>query len=198
MKSYAIVTLTVLAMIVFVATGCGNGNQKENTPFSGNEEVISALDVDALLANADSLSGKDVTVEGICTHICKHGGRKIFLMGSDDTRTIRVEAGKKIGKFSQDAVNSIVEVHGKLMEQRIDEAYLLQWEEKTKANTDTKHGNGTAGCATEKKARGEENANSVEERIANFRKRVADRKAKDGKEYLSFYYIDADDYTINQ
>ena len=135
-----------------------------------------------------------VTIEGVCTHICKHGGRKIFLMGSDDTQTIRVEGGS-VGKFDQKCVNSIVRVTGDLKEQRIDEAYLQNWEAQLKAKAAEQHGEGEAGCSTEKKARGE-TANTPEARIADFRAKIADRKAKTGKDYLSFYFVEASSYEI--
>ena len=38
------------------------------------------LEVDDILARADSLTGKTFTTEALCTHICAHGGGKIFLM----------------------------------------------------------------------------------------------------------------------
>ena len=93
------------------------------------------LEVDDILARADSLTGKTFTTEALCTHICAHGGGKIFLMGSDDTKTIRVEAGTKIGSFKPETVNNLVRITGKLVEQRIDEAYLTEWEAQVKAQT---------------------------------------------------------------
>ena len=154
------------------------------------------LEVDDILARADSLTGKTFTTEALCTHICAHGGGKIFLMGSDDTKTIRVEAGTKIGSFKPETVNNLVRITGKLVEQRIDEAYLTEWEAQVKAQTAEKHGTTEQGCASEQKARGEAPANSIEERITNFRQRIADRQAKEGKNYLSFYYIEGDTYEI--
>ena len=148
------------------------------------------------LARADRLTGKTFTTEALCTHICAHGGGKIFLMGSDDTKTIRVEAGTKIGSFKPETVNNLVRITGKLVEQRIDEAYLTEWEAQVKAQTAEKHGTTEQGCASEQKARGEAPANSIEERITNFRQRIADRQAKEGKNYLSFYYIEGDTYEI--
>ena len=154
------------------------------------------LEVDDILARADSLTGKTFTTEALCTHICAHGGGKIFLMGSDDTKTIRVEAGTKIGSFKPETVNNLVRITGKLVEQRIDEAYLTEWEAQVKAQTAEKHGTTEQGCASEQKARGEAPANSIEERITNFRQRIADRQAKEDKNYLSFYYIEGDTYEI--
>ena len=58
-----------------------------------------------------------------------------------------------------------------------------------------KHGTGEAGCDSEKKARGE-TANSPEARIADFRAKIADRKAETGKEYLSFYFMEANSYEV--
>lgn len=193
MKKYVVLVVALMAMVNF--NSCGNKQQKQQDEAS--EQLSGAIDVDSLLAAADSLSGQEVTVEGVCTHICKHGGRKIFLMGSDDTQTIRIEAGK-VGKFDQKCVNSLVKVTGMLVEQRVDEAYLENWENQLKAATAEKHGDSdAAGCSTEKQARGE-TANSPEQRIADFRKKIAARKARDGKEYLSFYYVEANNYEIQE
>ena len=82
-------------------------------------------------------------------------------------------------------------------EERIDEAYLANWEAQVKAQTTEKHGTTEAGCSTEMAAR-QETGNTVEERIADFRKRIAARKAAEGKEYLSFYYVTAQSYEIQQ
>ena len=73
------------------------------------------MEVDNLLADAEKLTGGKVTVEGVCTHICRHGGRKIFLMGTDDTQVIRIEAGEKIGSFKPECVNNVVRVTGTLV-----------------------------------------------------------------------------------
>ena len=115
-------------------------------------------------------------------------------MGSSDKYTLRIESGE-IGKFDQKCVNSIVKVKGTLVEEKIDETYLLKWEETLKKQTQQNHGDSESGCSTEKKARGE-TANSTEARIAQFRKRIAEQKENNGKDYLSFYHIIAENYTI--
>ncbi|GAE83437.1 hypothetical protein JCM10512_1708 [Bacteroides reticulotermitis JCM 10512] len=94
-------------------------------------------------------------------------------------------------------MNAIVRVTGTLNEQRIDEAYLQNWEAQLKAKANEKHGEGEAGCSTEKKARGE-TANTPADRIADFRAKIADRKAKSGKEYLSFYFVEATSYEVQE
>ena len=185
--------IAMMLSVCFIAFSCKSGNKSANVSTDVTPEVA-VYQVDDLLADGDNLIGEEIEVEGVCTHICKHGGRKIFLMGSDDNNTIRIESGD-LGAFDQKCVNSLVRVKGKLVESRIDEAYLKAWEEKELAKTAEKHGDGEAGCSTEKKARGE-TGNSVLERIEGFRNRIAAEKAKSGKDYLSFYHIDAESYEI--
>lgn len=194
MKTKKLIIAIAIVAMTFIGTSCGNKQQKSASEATTEQSVSSALEIDSLLANAESLAGQEVTIEGVCTHTCKHGAKKIFLMGSDDTQVIRVEAGT-LGAFDPKCVNSIVRVTGTLKEQRIDEAYLQNWEAQLKAQAAEKHGTGEAGCDSEKKARGE-TANSPEARIADFRAKIADRKAKTGKEYLSFYFMEADSYEV--
>ncbi|BDE82299.1 hypothetical protein [Porphyromonas somerae] len=184
------------ALFLFLSTlllvGCSKG---ENNKQEENEVITSTLDVDSLLSNPDALVDQDVVLEGICTHICKHGGGKIFLMGSDDTKTIRVEAGDAIGSFPQECVHSVVKVEGKLIEERIDEAYLAQWEAEV-AEATKQHGEGSGGCAADMQANAEQAANTIAERIANFRAHIAERTEQEGKAYVSLYHIVADKYEI--
>ena len=186
--------LILATALVMVACGGNTSNKSNNEEAEAVAATATAMDIDALLASAEELAGKEVEIEGICTHICSHGGRKIFFMGSDDTKTIRIEAGE-LGAFDQKCVNSIVKVKGILNEERIDEAYLKQWEALNAANAAEEHGDGEGGCSTEKAARGE-TGNTVEERIAGFRARIAERKASEGKEYLSFYFVLATAYEV--
>ena len=184
-----------MAFSALTFSACSN-NKKNDTQQASEATSSATLSIDEVLASADSLAGKEVTIQGICTHTCKHGATKIFLMGSDDTKTIRVEACK-LGSFDSKCVNSIVEVKGTLVEDRIDEAYLQNWEKQLSTQTEKQHGDGEAGCDTEKKARGE-TGNTAQERIADFRAKIAQQKAQTGKDYLSFYHVDAASYDIKE
>lgn len=184
-----------MAFSALTFSACSN-NKKNDTQQASEATSSAALSIDEVLASADSLAGKEVTIQGVCTHTCKHGATKIFLMGSDDTKTIRVEACK-LGSFDSKCVNSIVEVKGTLVEDRIDEAYLQNWEKQLSTQTEKQHGDGEAGCDTEKKARGE-TGNTAQERIADFRAKIAQQKAQTGKDYLSFYHVDAASYDIKE
>ncbi len=190
MKTNFLMMLTALAL-TFASCGGKATKTGAQTP---QAEAAPALEVDAVLAGADSLSGREIELEGICTHICKHGGTKIFVMGSDDTKTLRIEAAE-LGSFDRKCVNSIVRVRGVLREERIDEAYLQRWEAAAAAQTALAHGTAEAGCESEKTARGE-TGSSVAERIADFRAKIAARREATGRDYLSFYYLEARAYEI--
>lgn len=47
-----------------------------------------------------------------------------------------------------------------------------------------------------KKAQGQQNVNTFADRMKDYRDRIADRKTKEGKDYLSFYHLETESYEI--
>lgn len=191
MKLYSFFAIVAAALMMVAC-----GNNQNNKAADEQAQVAQAVMIDSVLAEGEALAGQLIEIEGVCTHICSHSASKIFLLGENEGKTIRVEAAE-LGSFDQKCVNSIVKVKGILHEERIDEAYLQAWEQRIANKTEEKHGegDGEGGCDTEKAARGE-TANTSVERIADFRTKIAARKEADGKEYLSFYYVEAKEYEI--
>lgn len=190
-------TKWMVAVMMFAAcilSSCGGGKKQAQNV----EETVAAMSIDEVMAKAGELVDQTVTIEGVCTHTCSHGAKKMFLVGSDDSKTLRIEAGE-LGAFDTKVVNNIVTVKGVIKEERIDEAYLQDWETRLKNDTEEKHGNeeGEGGCDTEKNARGE-TVDTPEGRIADFRAKIAAEKEATGKEYLSFYHVVAESYEINE
>lgn len=196
LKTYQIMKLNsffAILAVAFMMVACGNN---QNTKVADQQPVeVVAVAIDSLLVDGETLAGQVVEIEGVCTHICSHSASKIFLL-SDGGKTLRVEAAE-LGSFAQECVNSVVKVKGVLREERIDEAYLQAWEQRIANKTEEQHGegDGDGGCDTEKAARGE-TANSSVERIADFRTKIAARTEAEGKEYLSFYFVEAQEYEI--
>ena len=82
MKTNKLMMSATAFLLLLAGVGCGNRTTKaESTAAAAEAAVGEALQIDDLLAGADSLAGKEVWIEGVCTHACKHGARKIFLMG---------------------------------------------------------------------------------------------------------------------
>jgi hypothetical protein len=103
------VLLSLVAAFLF---SCGNSKQNNST------ENLVVYSVDELYDHAFELEGQEITVKGTVMHVCKHGGGRCFLMGSNEDFNIRIEAGEKIGAFSQEQMGSDLTVTGILKEVR--------------------------------------------------------------------------------
>lgn len=178
-------------MSVVLFANC-TGNKKT----ANSDRNQTALSVDNVLTMAEQETDKTVIVEGLCTHVCSHGGKKLFMMGEDDSNTIRVDSNDDLGTFKADCTNSLVRVKGLLKEERIDEAYLVKWESELAQGTAEEHGEDGEGCVTEQKAQGQDTISGEATRIKDFRIRIAERNETEGKNYLSFYFIEASEYSI--
>ena len=124
----------IIAVALVAFTACQKQAQQAQVIYS----------IDEVYAQADSLIGDTISFQGICSHLCKHGGRKAFLMGSDESRILRVE-GAKMGNFAPECINNLVRVKGIL------HAVELAPEENT-VSDGLKHGENDNGCETEEKA----------------------------------------------
>ncbi len=112
MKKLALFSLFALFLL-----SCGNRskNQEQSTTA---EPVTAAVvySVDDLYKNVADIVDKEVVVKGTVMHVCQHGGQRCFLMGSNEEINIRVEAGEKMGAFSQEQMGSELEIVGILKE----------------------------------------------------------------------------------
>lgn len=126
--------LFIMAVALMAFTACQKKAEQAQVIYS----------IDEVYAQADSLLGDTIYFQGICSHLCKHGGRKAFLMGSDESRILRVE-GAKMGNFAPECINNIVRVRGVL------HAVEVVPEENV-TDDGLKHGTDDNGCETEKKA----------------------------------------------
>lgn len=195
MKKSILLVPAMAVALLFSACSCES--QQSSTQ---EEQEQTALQVDDVLAQGEELVGEIVTVEGVTTHVCSHGGARLFLMGSDDTKTIRVEAGEAIGSFPAEVVNSLVTVTGELHETRLYESDLQQQEERIKARAEEAKQEAGKGeheeCAASAQASGVDPTATALERVAQRRAKLAEREANEGKAYLSIFYVVATSYSV--
>ena len=109
-------------------------------------------------------------------------------MTVDSLLALRIESGESIGMFDAGAVHAIVRVEGRIMEQRIDEDYLQQWADQAAERCES------AAAAEQETAQAD--FGRLQTRLDKYRARIAERNKKEGKNYLSVYYIEADRYEI--
>lgn len=111
--------LVLLGLLGILFFSCNNSS-KQSTGKETAEQQVVVYSVDDLYANATKLEGKEVVVKGTVMHVCKQGGGRCFLMGSTEDMNIRVEAGEKIGAFSQEQMGSDLTISGVLKEVRTE------------------------------------------------------------------------------
>lgn len=178
----------VFAVLLFAA--CGN-NPDKSARETGSEE-IAKISVEDFLSMPDSFAGKEVIISGTIIHVCKEGGKRMFIIGEDPDKRLQIKAGEGISAFAVELEGSDVAVTGIVDELRIDEPYLTQWENELKADNPE---------SEMKIHRGEEGHEHQEgsvdaefEQINNYRTRLAEA----GKDHLSFFSIIAGKYEIKK
>lgn len=201
MKKLFLIPLMLVAVAV---SSCNN----KSASAKGEEIAEAAISVDSIFVNPDAIVGDTVIVEGVCSHLCKHGGKKAFLLGSDDNVIIRCESTPNMGGyFPQETIHKALRVKGILRETRIDEQAVSLMEqqhadqvEQLASQLDADQledvANNPGGCDTERKAQGQAEIASFAERMADYRAKIAERQQKEGKPYLSTYYIESLEYEI--
>ena len=104
--------LALISLFAFLLISCGGQKKQEQATETQTETEVVVLTVDDLYENAVDMVDKEVVVTGTVMHVCKQGGGRCFLMGSNEEINIRVEAGEKIGTFSQEQMGSDLEIVG--------------------------------------------------------------------------------------
>ena len=143
---------------------------------------------------ASGLVDKKIALEGTVTHVCKHGGKRFFL----GEERIKVVASDRIGSFETSLEGSDVYVEGILREERVDEAFLAEWESELKESAEVKEKEiahkGEPGHDHAEEAETEDPNASARKQIEQYREQLA----REGKEYLSFYSVEVLDVKENK
>lgn len=173
--------LFFFALIAMIFASCGSSTNKA-TEQEQAVEIVQAT-VDEFLASPDEFVGKEVNMKGVVVHVCKHGGKRMFIVGENPDERLQIKAGEEIAAFPIEAEGSFVEINGIVDELRIDEAYLQNWENELKADnpeSDLKIHRGEEGHEHE-----EDDPQAEWDQIANYREMLAEA----GKDHLSFYSV---------
>lgn len=102
---------------------------KTETKKTSIEKEITAVETPVVaIGEFDSKAGefvnKEIQVQGIVDHVCKHGGKKILMV--TDKGDVHVTSEER---FDEALKGSEITLTGIVQEERIDEAYCLKMEE---------------------------------------------------------------------
>ncbi len=124
--------LGILAIATLLVS-CGTQQKKEK---ECTEKEKTAITVDNLLAEITNYIDKDIVVVGTVNHVCKHGGKRMFIMGEDPDIAIKITPNDEIGIFEKELEGSSVIITGIVKELRIDEAYVANLEKELSEGAD--------------------------------------------------------------
>jgi len=103
--------LIVLVAVLIVGCNSGRDNNGEEKG-SGEITIVTAEDLDN---NASAFVDKSVQVTGMVTHVCKHGGQKMFITDESRNANLLVRVSQSIPEFDIGLEGSTVQITGKMV-----------------------------------------------------------------------------------
>ena len=161
--------LTALSIVMFSCSG--NRNKSATSD-------IQVFELDNLLEVAEQEVDNTIKVVGYVTHVCKHSGKRCFIVGESQKATIRVEAKGDIGGFERDLEGSKLAIIGVLLERRLSEEYISEWEKEV--NESMEEDGSAETCAAELS------------NINDMRQWMKDNN----KDYYAIYYMDGMSFDV--
>ena len=182
--------LFLLIAITFVFA-CNNSENQ-----SSEAEIIK-INLVNFEKNAVNLVNKKIEITAIVRHVCEHGGQRLFLVSEETEESAKVVLGKNVAAFKTDLVGNTVKIIGTIDELRIDETYLLEWENEIKAEIEqakkeVEHTGGTHITESNGEEADQDDHKDAIENIADYRKQIAES----GTDHLSFFSIICEKYEL--
>lgn len=174
----------LLIVVLFAMVSC---NQVNTDSANENKNDTTLLTVLTFEKQADSCIEKPVIIEGTVIHLCKHGGKRMFLVDGTDSLRVEVTTGPAIAKFDDALIGSRLRVFGTLKEERIDAKYLNEWEAEVKKPEE----NHNVGIHTGAKGHEDQGVQDKLDQINALREELKNS----GKDHLSNFSIEADKFT---
>lgn len=183
----------ILFVLVGLLVACTNSQKKAEK--DGSEETVT-LSVNDFTSKAGDYVGQEIVIKGTVSHVCKHGGKRMFIFDDNEDNRVKIETGEGIASFDASLEGSDVEVKGVLKELVIDETYLTEWElevneEMNNPEADTVASAGHEGGGLGESADQGEHISALES-IENYRKQIKES----GKDHLSFYSVECTTYEV--
>ena len=178
--------LLLFSVSLFILTSAFNVSPA--TASSQGGEKIKLADFDK---KAGDFVGKTIILQGIVDHVCEHDGKKMFLVDENSDARVKIVPNENMAAFTQDLIGETVEVTGIVKEFRLDEDYLIEMEEKVKAESN-EESEIHMGDGEHKDKKEEHNGEDQMKQINNLRQKLKDS----GKDHLSYYTVEATSFKI--
>ncbi len=186
--------LFMLIALAVIFAACNTIQEKSSSSESTDQEPIDeqiTITVAEFDKNAADYVGKEVQISGTLDHACRHGGKRMFIVGEDNVARVKIKAGENISGFDAELEGGQVIVIGVVDELVVDEAYLDKWEKEVIEETGEEH-KIHDGKHEKEEVGDEHHADNELERIKNLRQQLAES----GKVHLTFYSIECISYEV--
>lgn len=133
--------LTLFVMISFLVVSASSlYSQEKATMTAGvSAEKVKVVKPDNFQDLAADLVGKEVEIEGMVVHVCKHGGKKMFIIGENPDMRVKITASDKVSVFDTELEGSTVHVKG--IVEPMEEAEVAAAEAVSEGTEDADHKN---------------------------------------------------------
>ena len=112
--------LTLILTIILLSGACNAINKDSDS----NQETKIIIGIEEFYAQPEEYIGKEVTITGLVTHVCKHGGQKLFITGTEGNKALRIDVSEEIPEFSIEMEGSEAEFTG--IVHLMDEEFVAQ------------------------------------------------------------------------
>jgi len=124
---------------ILVLASCENAKRDaiqstESEEKATSEEVV-AVSVADFMGNPAQFAGKEITLKGTVVHVCKHGGKRLHMIGEDVEKQLKVESGEN-QNFERELEGSDVLIRGIVLEEKVDAAHIEKRMEEVDGHAD--------------------------------------------------------------
>ena len=110
-----------LTLMAAMFVSCGTSTDKNEA--AETEKEIAKVEFASLIEDPAEFEGKEISLEGKVVHVCKHSGKKMFIVGENPDIRLFISAGEEVAKFPMELQGSIVAVTGKLAKVEVGEKH---------------------------------------------------------------------------
>ena len=181
--------LLPILLIISLFVACA---KKEEKPVAepAKAEIVK-LTVDEFNTKASELADKEVEISGTIVHVCKHGGKRAHIIGTNPDVKVKLQCTDETAKFEREAEGNDIVAKGIVDALVIDEEYLNKWETEINASGESSK-NLHDGHKKDHEGMTEQEENLA--KIAHYRKTLKES----GKEKLEYYSIKLKSFEIKK
>ena len=207
-------TTRILSVIVlaFLMTACNTQKKADSAAEQADPVEVTVAQI---LDEAANMVDQKVIISGSVTHVCRHGGQRLFIIGEDPEKTFKITTGEEIAEFDVSLEGSRILVSGIVKELIIDETYLAEWEAEAMQGAgvqgegsgerpgEHEHAAGTVPMPDEDTGQDQVDEAAVDTeaqlkaQLDNIQS-IRDEIAESGKDHLSEYWVEAISFTVTE